>query len=70
LASVREDPFFKEIITEDDRGFIYSKQLDSLTLDYDFRFVKIMDSTELIFQTGLIGTFSLEDVKWMYKSIQ
>ena len=69
LASVKEDPYFKEIIMEDDQGFIYSRTLDSTMLNYDFRYIKILGPKELIFQTGLVGTFSLEDVKRMYKSV-
>lgn len=70
LGAVREDPFFREIIREDDHGFIFSKQSDSTMIDYDFRHVKILDGKELIFQTGLIGTFSLKDVKRMYKAVK
>lgn len=70
LDAVRDDPFFKEIVREDDEGFIFSRQLDSTLMDFDFRFIRIMEEKELIFQTGLIGTFSLADVKRMYKSVQ
>ena len=69
LAAVREDPYFNEMIKEDDQGFIYSRTLDSTTLNYDFRYIKILGPKELIFQTGLVGTFSLDDVKRMYKSV-
>lgn len=69
LTSVREDPYFKEMIKEDDQGFIYSRTLDSTALNYDFRYIKILGPKELIFQTGLVGTFTLEDVKRMYKSV-
>jgi hypothetical protein len=69
LASVRQDPFFKEIVREDDYGFIFSKHLDSLTVDYDFRLIKLFGEKELIFQTGLAGSYSLEQVKRMYKAI-
>jgi hypothetical protein len=69
LASVREDPFFRDIIREDDHGFIYSKQLDSLTIDYDFRKVKFFGERELVFQTGIAGSFTLDQVTRMYKSI-
>ena len=70
LTSVMEDPFFKEIIKEEDEGFIFSRQADSTHLAYDFRFIRILNEKELIFQTGLVGTFSLDDVKMMYKAVK
>ena len=70
LTAVQEDPFFQEIIKEEDQGFIFSKMADSTTIDYDFRYVRILGDKELIFQTGLVGSFSLEDVKLMYNSIK
>lgn len=70
LAAVKDTPFFKDIIKEDDYGFIYSTKLDSTALDYDFRYVRILNDKELIFQTGLVGTFSLADVKRMYNAVR
>lgn len=70
LTAVREDPFFREVIKEEDQGFIFSKMADSTTLDYDFRYVRILGDKELIFQTGLVGSFSLEDVKLMYNAVK
>jgi hypothetical protein len=70
LAAVREDPFFLEVIREEDQGFIFSKMADSTHVDYDFRFVRILGDKELIFQSGLVGTFSLEDVQRMYKAVK
>jgi hypothetical protein len=70
LSSVKEDPFFKEIIREEDQGFIFSRLSDSTAVEYDFRFIRILDDKELIFQTGLVGSFTLEDVKLMYRAVQ
>jgi hypothetical protein len=71
LASVKHDTFFREIIREYDSGFIYSRQADSSSanLAYDFRYIRILGEKELIFQTGLVGSFSLDEVKLMYKSV-
>ena len=69
LAAVKEDPYFKEMIREDEQGFIYCRTQDSTTLNFDFRYIKIVGPKELIFQTGLVGIFSLDDVKRMYKSV-
>ncbi|HJW31644.1 MAG TPA: hypothetical protein VJ508_20625 [Saprospiraceae bacterium] len=70
LTSVREDPFFKEVVREDEHGFIYSKRLDSTTVDYDFRYIKLLGEKELIFQTGLTGTFNLDEVTSMYNAVR
>lgn len=71
LSMVKEDPFFKELVREDDAGFIFTKYLDSLHhVDYDFRYVKVLADKEIIFQTGLTGSFNLEEVKRMYKAVR
>jgi len=69
LREVKKNPFFKEVIFEETNGFIFQKQIDSL-YNYDFRYIKIQGSNEYIFQTGLTGTFSEEDVKEMYESVK
>lgn len=70
LESVKQDKYFKELIQEDEHGFIFQKELDSAIIDYDFRYIKILNGREIIFQTGMIGTFSLEDVKSMYEGVR
>lgn len=69
LREVQKNPFFKEVIFDEDNGFIFQKQIDS-TFNYDFRYIKIQGSNEYIFQTGLTGTFTEEDVKEMYESVK
>lgn len=70
LESVKQDKYFKELIQQDKNGFIFQKQLDSAIIDYDFRYIKILNDQEIIFQTGMIGTFSLEDVQRMYEGVK
>ncbi len=70
LQTVREDPFFHEVIREDEHGFIYATRPDSLQTYYDFRHIRMAGTKELIFQTGLVGRFSLEEVKKMYKAVK
>ncbi len=70
LESVKQDKYFKELVQEDKNGFIFQKQLDSALIDYDFRYIKILNDKEIIFQTGMMGTFSLEDVQRMYEGIR
>lgn len=69
LKEVKKNPYFKEVIFDEPNGFIFEKQIDSL-FNYDFRYVKLQGSNEYIFQTGLYGTFSKEDVKLMYESVK
>ena len=66
---VQKQAYFKEIVQEDEHGFIYKKDIDGKE-DYDFRYIRISGDKEYIFQTGLMGTFSLEDVKAMYESVK
>lgn len=69
LKEVQRDMYFKKIIEENVAGFIYSKDIDGQE-DYDFRHVRIAGQTEYIFQTSLVGTFSLDDVRQMYDSVK
>lgn len=69
LVEVKGQPFFSKVIQEDENGFIFEKQIDENTIDYDFRHILIQGDQEYIFQTGLYGTFSEEEVRSMYKSV-
>lgn len=67
---VQEDNFFSKFILEEENGFIYEKQIDSNTVNYDFRYIKIQGDQEYIFQTGLFGRFDKSDVEAMYESVK
>ncbi len=69
-SEVEGGPFFDSIVLEEEHGMIYKKKIDENTEDYDFVFVKIQGDKEFIFQTGLIGTFTEEQVKTMYESVK
>ncbi len=69
LKEVKRDAYFDSVISEETNGFVYKKDIDGKE-DYDFRYVRIAGSNEYIFQTALVGTFSLEDVKAMYESVK
>ncbi len=69
LAEVKTNRFFSKIIEEDESGFIYETQIDSL-INYGFRYVHLQADREYIFQTGLTGTYSLDQVKRMYGAVQ
>ncbi len=61
---------FSKIIEEDDRGFIFEKKYSEERISYDFRYVRVQGDKEYIFQTGLLGQFTLEQVKKMYEAIK
>lgn len=67
---VLNNPFFAEMVEEYDHGFIYKDQIDSLHSTYGFRFAKIMGDREYVFQTGLTGSFTEEQVRKMYEAVQ
>jgi len=69
-ADVQRAPFFSKFVQEDIDGFIYEKQIDSSNINYDFRYVKIQGDREYMFQTGLVGRFSLEQVEKMYEAVK
>ena len=69
ITLVKSDQYFSKIIEEYDSGFIFEKKIDE-NINYDFRYVKLIGESEYIFQTGMIGTYTEEDVRAMYKSVQ
>jgi len=69
-ATVEQAPFFSKMMQEDEHGFIYEKKIDEENINYDFRFVKIRAGKEYLFQTGLIGKYSIEQVQKMYQAVQ
>ncbi len=69
INSVKELDVFSKVIKNDERGFIFEKKKDD-KLTYDFRSIKIVGNDEYLFQSGLIGTFSLEDVELMYDAVK
>ncbi len=70
LAQIKRSKTFTKIIQEDETGFIYEKMRSDSTMNYDFRQVRIQGDKKYIFQTGMVGKFELEDVKYMYKSVK
>jgi hypothetical protein len=77
LAKLKEDrkreiltnPFFVKIIEENDEGFVYEKQVDSLTRSYDFRVIKQIGDSELIYQCGNKKEYSEAEAKAMMKVV-
>ena len=70
ISALKESEFFSQIIEEEENGFIYETKVDSTTLNYGFRHLRIQGDKEFVFQTGLIGIFTLDEVKRMYNAVK
>ncbi len=70
VNEVKSGPFFSKMMLEEDHGFIFEKKIDENNINYDFRYIKVQGDQEYSFQTGLIGTFTEDDVKKMYESVK
>ncbi len=70
ISEVKQSEYFDEILSEDEHGFIFRKKITEKRINHDFRYIKIQGNMEYVFQTGLIGQYSLEDVQLMYKAVQ
>lgn len=66
---VKKSHYFSEIVRENENGFLFENKIDSTQSSFDFRYVKIQGDSEYQFQTGLIGTFTLDQVELMYKAV-
>ena len=66
LSIINDNPYFRDMVSEEEDGFIFEMEIDSLQ-NYDFRHIKIQGDREYVFQAGLFGTFSLEDIEKLYK---
>jgi hypothetical protein len=69
LSSVKELSVFSKVISEDERGFIFEKKKGE-DMTYDFRSIKFIGNDEYLFQSGLVGNFSLEEVEVMYDAVK
>ena len=61
--------YFSEVVSEDPDGFIFATEIDSV-VNYDFRHFKIQGDKEYLFQSGLIGNSTLDEIKLMYEIAQ
>jgi hypothetical protein len=70
LADVKANRYYSRIVSEEESGFIYETAIDENNLNYGFRWIKLQGDMEYVFQTGLVGTFTLEQVKNMYEAVK
>ncbi|MEM9849306.1 MAG: hypothetical protein AAF847_15585, partial [Bacteroidota bacterium] len=69
-ANVKDIPTFSKCVVEEEAGFVYESKIDSTTSFYGFRYIRLQGDQRYLFQSGLIGTFSLEEVNKMYASVK
>jgi hypothetical protein len=70
LTSLKNSKYFSKIIEEEEAGFIYEKDLGDGHLNYDFRYIRVQGDHEYIFQRGLVGQYTIEEVKTMYNAVK
>ena len=70
LEETKNNQYFSKIIQEDEDGFIYERMIDSTYLNYGFKHFRIKGDREYIFQNALIGRFTLDQAKMMYKCVR
>lgn len=63
---VQTSQYFDKFIVEEPHGFVFQLNIDS-SLSYDFRHFKLMGDKELLFRTGMFGTFTEGQVMDMYE---
>ena len=69
LAGQKAKSSFSKVIQDDPNGFIFEKMRSDSTANYDFRYIKIQGDQQYIFQTGLVGKFTEQQVRDMYMSV-
>jgi len=67
MEEVKLNKYFSKIIEESDDGFFFEKDIDG-DIRYDFRRFRVIGDTEYTFQKGILGNYTMEEVKKMYSS--
>ena len=70
MEDIKNSTFFSRILEEMEDGFIYEKKIDENNINYSFRRIKVMGDMEYVFQTGLVGKYTLEQVRAMYDAVE
>jgi len=70
LSEVKLNPFFSNVILDEENGFVFEKKINDSTFNYDFRYVKVQGDNQFTFQTGLFGLFTKDQTLKMYESVK
>lgn len=69
LNTVQDLSTFSKVVKEEERGFIFEKKRGE-EMVYDFRSIKFVGDNEYLFQAGLVGNFSLNEVEVMFDAVK
>ena len=67
---VQEENYFRAFEKEWDAGFIYSMQLDSNTITYDFRHIRLQGDKQYIFQAGMMDSHTQEEIERLVSAVR
>ena len=69
-SEIESSAFFSKIISESPNGFIYEKKIDEDFINYDFRKIKIQGDTKYVYQAGMGGKYTEEDISQIFNSVE
>lgn len=69
MEEVRSEQYFSQILSEEDAGFMYETEIDSIK-NYGFRYIKVQGDNEYIFRPGFSGFFTQAAAERMYNSVK
>ena len=67
---VQEENYFRAFEEEWDEGFIYSMQLDTNTITYDFRHIRLQGDKQYIFQAGMMESHTKEEIERLVSAVR
>lgn len=69
-GTITSNRFFHEFVVEEEDGFVYEFQLDSLNSNFGFRRVWMQGDKEYIFQNGMGKIFSKDQAMFMFNALK
>lgn len=70
MEDIKQSGYFSKIIEEMEDGFIYEKKIDDDNINYSFRRIKVKGDKEYVFQPGLVGRYTQEQIRVMYDAVK
>ena len=67
---VQDEAYFKKFEDEWPAGFMYSTQIDSSKVSYDFRHIKVQGDKQYVFQAGIYGSKSKEQIQRLITAVR
>jgi hypothetical protein len=70
LGEVKKNPLFGEIFLDEEQGFVFTLKTKEDKINYDFRYIRVDENQQYIFQGGRYGVFTKEQALKMYNSVK